>query len=337
MLHVQFTGSHYEIGLQLGRTLARRGQHILDQVPFPLTGERLAFARACLPLYRNWFPGALEELRGLAEGQSCSAEALAGVVLSMYAIPPAEPHCSCFALRNRRGVLFGRNSDFLPALEDFNSNLLLHFTDGGLPFLGNTTSFLQMEDGVNGAGLAVALTSVPPGGPPRPGLNAGMALRLLLESCRTVGEGLALLAQLPWASSHTLVLADRTGAVALAECCPERTALSRPEGETACVCAVNAFHLPQMAPYRREMGDDWQAEERYGTLTRALSRLGPAMDVQQGADLLAGRLGFLCQYDRARGQDTVWSVLWDGDRLWRAEGNPGRVPFQEDRRLDHQA
>ena len=115
MLHVQFTGSHYEIGLQLGRTLARRGQYILDQVPFPLTGERLAFARACLPLYRNWFPGALEELRGLAEGQSCSAEALAGVVLSMYAIPPGEPHCSCFALRNRRGVLFGRNSDFLPA------------------------------------------------------------------------------------------------------------------------------------------------------------------------------------------------------------------------------
>ena len=42
-------------------------------------------------------------------------------------------------------MFFGRNSDFLPGLEDFNSNLLLHFTDGGLPFLGNTTSFLQME------------------------------------------------------------------------------------------------------------------------------------------------------------------------------------------------
>lgn len=164
-----------------------------------------------------------------------------------------------------------------------------------------------------------------------------MGLRLLLESCRTVGEGLTLLARLPWASSHTLVLADRTGEVALAECCPERTALSHPEGETACVCAVNAFHLPQMAPYRKETADDWRAEERYGTLTRTLSRLAPAMDVQQGIDLLAGRLGFLCQYERARGQDTVWSVLWDGDRLWRAEGNPGRVPFQEDRRLACQA
>ena len=335
MLHVQFTGSHYEIGLQLGRTLARRGQHILDQVPFPLTGERLAFARICLPLYRNWFPGALEELRGLAEGQSCSAEALAGVVLSMYAIPPGEPHCSCFALRNGGASSLAGTATFFPHWRPSIPTFCYTLPTAGSP---SWEHHLLPPDGgrCQRAGLAVGLTSVPPGGPPRPGLSAGMALRLLLESCRTVGEGLTLLARLPWASSHTLVLADRTGEVALAECCPERTALSHPEGETTCVCAVNAFHLPQMAPYRREMADDWRAEERYGTLTRALSRQGPAMGVQQGADLLAGRLGFLCQYERTRGQDTVWSVLWDGGRLWRAEGNPSRVPFQEDRRLTRQ-
>ena len=159
MLHHTLEGTHYEMGLQLGASLAQGGRLLLDQVPFPITEERRAFARACLPLYRTWFPAALEELAGLAEGQGCSKDMLVGVVLSMYAMPPGV-FCSCFALRNRRGVLFGRNSDFLPALEAFNSNLLLHFTEGGLPFLGNTTSFLQMEDGVNEAGLAVSTEDV---------------------------------------------------------------------------------------------------------------------------------------------------------------------------------
>ena len=90
MLHVQFTGSHYEIGLQLGRTLACRGQHILDQVPFPLTGERLAFVRACLPLYRNWFPGALEELRGLKK-RSLRIIAVFAVLMFAAAFVLAEP------------------------------------------------------------------------------------------------------------------------------------------------------------------------------------------------------------------------------------------------------
>ena len=334
MLHHTLRGTHYQIGLRLGSSLAGRGCFLPSQAPFPVTEERLAFARACLPLYQAWFPSALEELRGLAEGQGCSQALLAGLVLSMYAMPPAVL-CSCFALRKRGGsVLFGRNSDFLTALEDRNASCLVRPADSGFSFIGNTTSFLQMEDGVNEAGLAVGLTSVPPAGPPRPGLNAGIALRLLLESCATVEEALILLRQLPLSSCHTLVLADRTGDLALAECSPERTAVLRPAGPGAFVCAVNSFHLPEMASFRREIGDDWQAEERYQTLTAALSRLGADMNLQNGAELLGGKYGFLSQYDRAQGRDTVWSVLWDGGRLLRAEGNPLRVPFQEDKRLN---
>ena len=58
------------------------------------------------------------------------------------------------------------------------------------------------------------------------------------------------------------------------------------------------------------------------------------MNLQNGAELLGGKYGFLSQYDRAQGRDTVWSVLWDGERLLRAEGNPLRAPFQEDKRLN---
>ena len=333
MLHTQLHGTHWQIGFQLGAGLARDGHFILDAVPFPITPARLEFARTCLPLCRRWFPAALEELRGLAQEQGCAPDELAGVLFSMYAMPPG-PCCSCFALRRGRGALFGRNSDFLTELEEHNANCLYRFSDGGYSFVGNTTSFLQMEDGVNQFGLAAGLTSVPPS-PPRPGLNAGLTLRLLLESCRDVPQALALLRQLPVSSCHTLVLADRAGRIALAECAPERTQIHCPGETDAFVCSVNSFHLSAMAPFRRQTDDDWRAEERYLTLTRSLAAWGPELDLQAGQDLLSGRMGFLCQYDRREGRDTVWSVLYDtaSGTLLRAEGNPGRLPFQPDSRL----
>jgi len=81
--------------------------------------------------------------------------------------------------------------------------------------------------------------------------------------------------------------------------------------------------------------DNWQAERRYSTLVRALSKGGGRMDRKGAQELLAGKDGFLCQYDRATGKDTVWSVVYDlaEKAVYRAEGNPGRRRFLEDKRL----
>lgn len=59
------------------------------------------------------------------------------------------------------------------------------------------------------------------------------------------------------------------------------------------------------------------------------------MDSAAARDLLAGRFGFLCQYDRSAGMDTVWSVVYDlrEETIWRAEGNPSRCEFREDTRF----
>lgn len=336
MIHYTLEGSHYEIGLAVGTALAGRGVRLLDQVPFPITQQRLDFAQACLPHYLQWFPAGVEELRGLARGQNCPFPLLAGVLFSMYCLFPQAVRCSCFAMRAGAGALFGRNSDFLTSLEEQNSNHLLRFSDGGFSFNGTTTAFVEMEDGVNQNGLAVGLTSAA-WAIPRPGLNAGMILRLLLESCTGVSQALDLLSRLPIASGHTLVLADRTGDIALVECCPERLEVLRPDGAHAWVCAVNSFHLPEMAPYRLAVEDSWQSEERYQTLVRALSaNRGNREGAAFAKRLLGGELGFLCQYDRASGHDTVWSTVYDAasGELWRAEGNPGRTPYRLDRRLE---
>lgn len=52
-------------------------------------------------------------------------------------------------------------------------------------------------------------------------------------------------------------------------------------------------------------------------------------------DLLGGKFGFMCQYDRKKNADTVWSVIYDlsEKRIYRVEGNPGRKVYKEDLRF----
>ena len=66
-------------------------------------------------------------------------------------------------------------------------------------------------------------------------------------------------------------------------------------------------------------------------LRRVLEREGETLALSDVQALLAGRKGFLCQYDRAAGRDTVWSAACDltRRRCLLAEGNPGRTAFRE--------
>lgn len=327
MDHISLRGTRYEAGLQWGRTLAKRGYFLLAELPFPLTRERRDFGSACLPIYQACFPEILEEIEGLALGQSCPAEELQAVLFSMYALPPA-CHCSCFAISAGGQTLLGRNSDFWTALEDQNLNVRYEFSGGAYSFTGNTTAFLEMEDGVNSRALAAGLTAVAPAAV-KPGLNAGMLVRYILEKCENVSQGLKALETLPIASAQTITLADGSGNTAVAECCAGGRRVIRPTGERPFVYAVNRFMTEEMRPLQAAGVDDWRSGERRGTLERALClRRGP-LDIPAAQALLAGKEGFLCQEDRSAGKGTVWSVVYDltGREIYRAEGDPSRVPF----------
>ncbi len=316
MRHYEFRGTPYDTGYQLGIRLPE------IRIPFPVTRQRLDFAHACIPYYETWYPAVLEELRGLSDAQRCSFDTLAGALLPMYCITPA-PHCSCFAVRTNGQTLLGRNSDFLTALAENNMSCL--FRRGSHTVWGNTTAFIELEDGVNDSGLAIGLTSVQPPAPPQPGLNAGLLLRLILEICASTADALALLRRVPNASSHTFVIADRSGDIALAECSGPALAVQRPSGTQAFVCSVNAFHLPEMTPFVRQPEDSWRSEERYETMMHA--RIA---NIQDAFSLLSGKMGFLCQYDRGFMGDTVWSVVCDltCGKTYLSEGNPGRTDFR---------
>ena len=156
---------HFDLrnGFSLADEIKRRGIDILGEIPFPLTQDRFDFASSCLPLYEKHYPEIIMEIQNLAKGLNIDEKILFALFFSMYAIVPGA-HCSCIAVRDDENVFLGRNSDFYIHMKDLNS----HFIYDG--YFGNSTAFLELEDGRNKAGLAIGFTSVFPHDP-KPGLK----------------------------------------------------------------------------------------------------------------------------------------------------------------------
>ncbi len=333
MYHARFNGTHYEIGFRWGALLAKHGNFILQNISFPITPERFEFSESCIPVYEKFFPEILEEIQGLADGQKCDIKKLQAFLFSMYAMPPS-CNCSCFAVSNDKQILFGRNSDFLAMFEKSNMNVIYHFTSPSYSFTGNTTAFIQMEDGINEHGLVIGLTSIQPTSI-KPGFNAGILLRYVLEKCKSTQEVIEQIQFLPISSAQTFTVADTSGDIAVIECCSEKFTIINSSESNPYVCATNSFHAKAMEDFNVPNIDNWQAEQRYETLANSLERKANELDIEMAIDLLSGKQGFLCQYNRKTGKDTVWSVIYDltNKKIFRTEGNPSRRKFKEDTRF----
>lgn len=332
MYHERFKGTHYEVGYKWGENLLNHGKK-LDYCPtFELTEEKYKFADECLKEYERYFPEVLEEIRGIAEGNKIPVETLQTILFCMYCFE-FDNKCTCFALSTNEEIIFARNSDFLVSLEKLYMNCIYHLKDS-YSFNGNTTAYVEMEDGVNEHGLAVGLTFVYPK-IRKPGLGAGMLVRCILEKCKTTEDALDKLHLLPIASTHTITLADKNGEIAVVECNPENIVVIKPELGQQFVATVNNFNSEKMKNFRNPDIDDWRSDERYHTAYQSLRNSSEKYSVDFAKSILSGKYGFMCQYDRKKNADTVWSVVYDLKRkqIWRVEGNPLRKKFKEDTRM----
>lgn len=330
MYHSRFKGGHYEAGHRYGGMIRAHGADLSAQLR--LSKDKLIFGRLCALECAEVFPEVIEEIKGIAAGLRVPYENLAALIFCVYCYQ-FDNLCTCFAFRRKNMTVLGRNSDFLVKLEKYYESNLYNMQNAH-PFIGNTTLMVQIEDGMNSHGLAAGLTFVYPK-VIKPGLNAGLLVRYILEKCATVQEALARLKTLPIASAQTITLADGTGDMAAVECNCERIKVIRPRPGEDFVAASNQFVSPAMKPYNCAwLPDDIHSAERYATACGALKRpSGPPVTFARA--LLSGEHGFMCQYPRSAGFDTVWSSVYDlpARRIYRAEGNPLRVKYKEDSRL----
>ena len=333
MYHSRFKGTHYNAGYKWGDLLYRNNKIISNNHTFKITKEREIFAKECIQVYQKYYPEILDEIRGIAEGQRIDYEDLCTFLLSMYCFE-FNNKCTCFAFKDKDNIIFGRNSDFLVELEKLYMNCLYNLEDI-YAFNGNTTAFVEIEDGINEYGLAVGLTFIYPK-IRKVGFNSGMLVRFVLEKCKTTDEAIESIKRLPIASAQTLTIADRSGNIVIIECNPEKTEIIRPNKDGDFVATANNFNSNTLNKYKHPDNiDDWKSEERYRVAYNSLKSNNSKFSFKLAEDILKGKYGFMCQYDRKTGADTVWSVIYDikNSEIYRVEGNPFRKKFIQDERM----
>lgn len=328
MYHARFKQTHYKAGFHWGHMLKKHGISLCEK--FQISEERINFMKGCLPIYKKYYPEILEEIKGIANGQHSDFDYICTFLLSMYCFEFSN-HCTCIAFKDDRHILFGRNSDFLIKLEKDYMNCL-YSLENVYAFNGNTTAFVEMEDGMNENGLAVGLTFVYPK-VKEYGLNAGMLVRFILEKCKTTQEALSFLKNIPIASQQVITLIDANGDMETVECNPYIVEIIPPKKDKAFIVSTNDFYSTKMIQYKNDKNiDDWKAKDRYQVAYTALQTNSFSFDLLK--NILSGKYGFMCQYDRKKEMDTVWSVIYDvkNQKIYRVEGNPSRKQFKEDTR-----
>lgn len=334
MYHLRFKGKHYDIGYNWGKKLLEKNISLLKNIPFQLTEEHHKFAKNSLKYYKKYFPEILEEIRGIADGQQKDDSLFLDFLLSMYCIIP-NCNCSCLVAKNEKNIILGRNSDFLIKLKKLYMNCIYKFSSENYSFMGNTTSFIEMEDGINEYGLAIGFTSIYPTVIDY-GFNSGMIIRMLLEKCKNVDESIELLKKIPIASSQTFVLADTSGEITLIECNCKNMKVFRNFKANKYFISTNMFSDKSMKVYNNLNYDNWFSLDRYSTLDSFLKKNFSLVSIEDIKKLLSGDYGFICQYDRKEGKDTVWSSIYDlsDKNIWRVEGNPKRKKYILDSRFE---
>lgn len=341
MYHLRLKGTHYQMGVKRGNIFNRCG------ITFPLNldGFQLSHGIKSEKILREYFPEVCEEIRGVSDTVKADYSVFSAWLLCMGCcmynlernIPVEIRGCTAFALSCDGKTYYGRNNDLPPFLKSGCKSEIYSPLNAN-KFNLTTSSFINGEEGLNEHGLAVAMTFVMSDLKAIvPGFNSCFIVRYLLEKATSTRNATELLFRLPVSSNCNILIADKYGDMVVVECTPRlkriRNAINTSRGKI--ICTVNNFSSDEMLSYDFSDGNVYQSRERYGVVISSYERIVDGEIIGNMQNLLKGKYGFTCQYEKSLNFETVWSSVFDLNNLtvYRAEGNPARTKFITDRRL----
>lgn len=220
---IQLSGSHYEIGLQMGEILEETQGY-----PPKYSGEVLEKSRPYEEQVGIYAPDLLDEFRGIADRLGIDTF----VPVTLEATPYRFQVSSCLVMaisgehtRNGKPIL-ARNHEWMEA---DSQNLRLCYTqpNGKLRSLGFTFHWplVSRYGGMNEAGLALSSASATFENS-GPGVMLNLATRWVLDTCETTKQAVAYLEKMPKTWGETYVIVDRENTIAKVEAHRQRTTVS---------------------------------------------------------------------------------------------------------------
>lgn len=192
-------------------------------------------------VFHEFAPHLLDELQGLADALHIPFSK-AAALFSGYDIPTIKG-MGCSSVVNSTFAV--RNYDFSPELYD-NRFVLLQPREG-FASVGHSLHIIGRHEGVNEKGLFIALHFVN-NQQPNVGLTASSIVRMVLDTCESTKDAIALLKQVPHAWSYNFSIGDGSGTTAVVEVSPEGVRVR--EGSPKLMC-TNHFQHKDMEQMNR--------------------------------------------------------------------------------------
>lgn len=356
MLFFKVSGTHREVGLQIGEALAPQVQRTMawmrSSLPPGVTWvDMLLKGRLCLAHSRGVYPQYVEELEGIAEGANVPFEELflslceelwepaawlgvspllTGQMLHDTASPLLRG-CTDLAARGEATVqgqtLIAHNNDTSPESEDYLA--ILQVQAGDEPeFLGVTIGGLGFSAGFNAAGVsmtgnAVSCRDI------RPGVPRLLLARAILAS-RRLGEAIDACLLPLRASNYNNVIADANGEIYSME--GSATDCEPIYAEDNILSHSNHYVSWPMRRFEATPHHIGNSIFRYYRSQRLLQenygRLSPLLLQQLLADH-ANYPGSICKHETTN--TTTFSIIINLDerRTWIGRGRPCQTTYYE--------
>jgi predicted choloylglycine hydrolase len=326
MHKVRVDGSYRQMGLQQGLGLKETGFVLPKQA-----AKMVRFAKKCEELVKQFAPEYLEEIGGVAEGAGLDCEALKAFTLTCPFEPQDVPSCTVVSLSpertNDKLPIVGRNYDFFFEASKAGATTYSCYPERGFASLGNCDIWVGREDGLNEAGLFVGQARFFTRGL-KPGFVFWLIIRLLLDRCATVDEGLDLLRKIPHAQGFTYMLADSSGKAVAVEQTLSGIEVRYPEN--GLLIMTNHAVCPRWAG--KEVFVPSDSHPRYNRLKELLG--SGVVDVEAVKRALQDHEGLVCSHGTHfpnRGFGTIWSLVGKpGEReLEIAAGQPCQARYRK--------
>ncbi|HQE20181.1 MAG TPA: C45 family autoproteolytic acyltransferase/hydrolase [Aggregatilineales bacterium] len=300
MHEITLRGTPDQMGTQHGALMAQVGLQL------PALGpdfDRLA--DGCERMALEHTPELVEELRAFAEAARIPYETLKTFTLTVP-LQQSMPSCSVVAVLPERSangkLLIGRNYDFAYDVSQEGATVYTTYPAGGHAHIGSSDIWVGREDGVNDAGLFVAISATfIPG--VQPGLPFWFIVRHMLEHCDTVEQALAWIQSVPHSQSRNYMLAGGQQAVVV-EATINEVRIREPE-DGILVKTNHPLH-PDLAPQVAFTLED--SLVRYERMRALPDEAVTRADVRAA---LNDREHGVCAHAVYNGQSfgTIWSVI----------------------------
>ena len=206
MKTLKFSGSHYEIGLQMGAILKKTGGY-----PPKFSPEILEKSHVYAEQLKIYAPDLVEEFRGITDHLGIDFSIPITLETTPYRFQMS--NCVVFAISGEHtqsgNPVFGHNQEWM---EREGKNLRVCYThpNGKLKSVGFTYHWplVSRYGGMNEAGLAISMASasfITYG----PGLMLNIAVRWILDTCTTTQEAVEFLKQIPKVWGTTYIIIDK--------------------------------------------------------------------------------------------------------------------------------